>query len=249
MEFGDKFKNARIDKGYSLNQIEEDTKIRKLYLEAIENENFSILPPRVYAVGFVRKYAKYLDLDEDQLAQEFKQAAYDNQIEEVELKQETVSEGLNLSTKNILAAVLFLVIAIGVGNFVLDFLSGDINDNQTPPPGIVNQPPAEEPNTKPEDISPPATPDNKVTKEGTLVIKANSDCWLQAKVDGETVFEAILPKGEEKVLKGQKFIYIKVGNAGGIDLAYNGQQLAPLGEGPQVVEKTFTIQDDNENNE
>ena len=41
--------------GLTLEHIEEETKIRKLYLDAIEKERFNILPPRVYATGFVKK--------------------------------------------------------------------------------------------------------------------------------------------------------------------------------------------------
>ena len=53
--FGEKLREAREAKGYSLDYIEEETKIRKLYIEALEQETFDLLPPKVYATGFVRR--------------------------------------------------------------------------------------------------------------------------------------------------------------------------------------------------
>lgn len=55
-------KQAREEKGVSLSQVEQDTKIKKVYLEAIERGEFLSLPSENYALGFVKNYAKYLDL-------------------------------------------------------------------------------------------------------------------------------------------------------------------------------------------
>ena len=54
MGFGEILKETRINKQRTLEQIEEDTKIRRLYLEAIENEKFAVLPPRVYAMVLLK---------------------------------------------------------------------------------------------------------------------------------------------------------------------------------------------------
>jgi cytoskeleton protein RodZ len=76
MGVGQKLQDERLRQGLSLEEIEEETKIRKYYLEALEQENYDVLPPQVYATGFVRKYAKILGLNEDEYSREFKQQAY-----------------------------------------------------------------------------------------------------------------------------------------------------------------------------
>jgi cytoskeletal protein RodZ len=48
LELGTLLKKAREEKGLSLDDIQEETKIRKKYLEAIEENNFDILPGKVY---------------------------------------------------------------------------------------------------------------------------------------------------------------------------------------------------------
>lgn len=68
------FKNARVGQGKKLEAIAGQLKIRRVFLDAIENEQFDQLPGGVYTVGFIRSYAKYLDLDHvaiiDQLREE-----------------------------------------------------------------------------------------------------------------------------------------------------------------------------------
>lgn len=55
-------KRVREEKNISLEEIAEATKIRVKYLEAIENEQFDLLPGAVYAKGFVNTYIRYLNI-------------------------------------------------------------------------------------------------------------------------------------------------------------------------------------------
>ncbi|HEY8476310.1 MAG TPA: RodZ domain-containing protein [Chloroflexota bacterium] len=56
-------REARQERGISLGQVERDTHIRRKYLEALEHDEYSALPPPVYTQGIVRTYAQYLGLD------------------------------------------------------------------------------------------------------------------------------------------------------------------------------------------
>jgi hypothetical protein len=62
---------ARIRRGASLGEVEQHTCIRRANLELIEEERFDELPGDVYAAGFVRTYAEFLDLDADSLVDAF----------------------------------------------------------------------------------------------------------------------------------------------------------------------------------
>ncbi len=61
--FGEKLYKARKKRGLSLKEIEKNTKIRACYLAALEEGDYDSLPPDVYTQGFLRNYAKYLNLD------------------------------------------------------------------------------------------------------------------------------------------------------------------------------------------
>lgn len=67
MEIGKVLQEARINKGISLKDIEEATNVRTRYLEALEDENFTIIPGEFYVKGFLRIYAKYLGLNPVQI--------------------------------------------------------------------------------------------------------------------------------------------------------------------------------------
>jgi len=64
---GETLQRARQTKGITIEDAERVTRIPKRYLEALEVENYSILPAPVYARGFLRSYAAYLGLDAQDL--------------------------------------------------------------------------------------------------------------------------------------------------------------------------------------
>ncbi len=60
---GETLRKARLDKKITFEDAERVTRIPRKYLEALELENFGILPAPVYARGFLRSYASYLGLE------------------------------------------------------------------------------------------------------------------------------------------------------------------------------------------
>ncbi|MFQ5381975.1 MAG: helix-turn-helix domain-containing protein, partial [Dehalococcoidia bacterium] len=66
-EIGEALRTARLDLGVDLRRASADTRISRLFLEALEEERFSELPAAVYVRGFLRSYAGYLGLDGQRL--------------------------------------------------------------------------------------------------------------------------------------------------------------------------------------
>lgn len=67
-----KLKMARKKKETDLEKAERDTNIRLKYLEAFEDNKFSVFPSEVYAVGFLKRYAEYLSLKSDSIISQYK---------------------------------------------------------------------------------------------------------------------------------------------------------------------------------
>ena len=63
---GNKFQAAREFQGFTLEQMVSRTRIQEPYLRALEEDAFEQLPERVFTKGFVRAYARSLNLDEEE---------------------------------------------------------------------------------------------------------------------------------------------------------------------------------------
>lgn len=62
-ELGSLLTRAREARGLTLEDAERDTRISRRYLQALESEQFEVIPAPVYARGFLRSYSQYLGLD------------------------------------------------------------------------------------------------------------------------------------------------------------------------------------------
>nr|WP_283164650.1 helix-turn-helix domain-containing protein [Lysinibacillus sp. Bpr_S20] len=65
-------KEARLSKGYSLDDLQEITKIQKRYLIGIEEGNYSIMPGSFYVRAFIKQYADAVGLDAEEILETYK---------------------------------------------------------------------------------------------------------------------------------------------------------------------------------
>ncbi len=68
---GEQLRQARSERGLTLEQLAEATKIRALVIESMERGDFSPCGGRIYARGQVRSLALVLGIDPDELTQIF----------------------------------------------------------------------------------------------------------------------------------------------------------------------------------
>lgn len=66
-ELGALLRKARMENGLTLDDIQEITKIRKRYLEALESGDYSVLPGSFYVRAFVKNYSEAVGLDADEV--------------------------------------------------------------------------------------------------------------------------------------------------------------------------------------
>lgn len=71
-ELGTRLKEARLSKGYSLDDLQEITKIQKRYLMGIEEGNYSMMPGSFYVRAFIKQYAEAVGLNADELLETYK---------------------------------------------------------------------------------------------------------------------------------------------------------------------------------
>ncbi len=71
-QIGQYLRATREHRGLSLAQVAAETKVRRLYLNALEEGDHAPLPSRPFAVGYVRAYARALGLDGDEIVAQFR---------------------------------------------------------------------------------------------------------------------------------------------------------------------------------
>jgi len=121
-EIGEKLKEARKVKGYTLDDLQQTTKIQKRYLIAIEEGNYDVMPGKFYARAFIKQYADTVGLNGDQLLEEYTDAvphAHDEEFVEKVYTGQTRS-GKNIENEfltkiqNNLPTILIGILAIAI---------------------------------------------------------------------------------------------------------------------------------------
>jgi cytoskeleton protein RodZ len=75
--------------------------------------------------------------------------------------------------------------------------------------------------------------------EFTVDVQVREDSWISITADGKLITSGLLPAGSERSDHARKEIIVKAGNAGGVDLYFNGKKLAAGGEYGEVKTVTF----------
>ena len=85
-----------------------------------------------------------------------------------------------------------------------------------------------------------AAPAERAAAVDLMLDVKNSRSWMQVVVDGSTVFQGELGAGQSKRFEARERIYIRLGNAGAVEVTFNGKKLGYL-DGPGVViDREFT---------
>jgi cytoskeleton protein RodZ len=160
---GERLRATREDLGIELRDVSETLRIRYDHLLAIEERRYGALPAPVYAIGFIRSYAAFLDLDADQAVRDFKaetampdarapkrqrsgpvpdRAAADRPAVDRAVSEGPVEQGAGRSVRWLWAvAALAVIVAIGGWEFFLASREAAIVEQ--PAPAEVAEQPAE----------------------------------------------------------------------------------------------------------
>jgi cytoskeletal protein RodZ len=85
--------------------------------------------------------------------------------------------------------------------------------------------------------------DATTTAAGNLVLKiaAREECWISIAADGQAPVEYTLYGADEKTVAAQKEITLRVGNAGAVDLFFDGKKMPPQGDFGEVKNLVFDV--------
>ena len=108
---GDGLRLARERQGRSLAAMSDQTKVHVKYLTALEQNDHSALPSRVFALGYLRAYAQALGIDEQAAADRFKQESFDASVP-LQPPSGSAFQEISKQSPRILAALGAVVLAV-----------------------------------------------------------------------------------------------------------------------------------------
>ncbi|WP_404466514.1 RodZ domain-containing protein [Planococcus rifietoensis] len=157
-QLGTKLKQARLEQGLSLEQLNERTKIQKHHLEGIETGDYSAIPGGFYVRAFIKRYAQAVGMDGDALLREHKNELPEDEPEAVPAehltrrpeKKKRSSGPVAESMPKVLVALFIVFILLVIWYFYLLSTSG--NDVQQEEEGgdVEYEAPAEQTKEQPE---------------------------------------------------------------------------------------------------
>lgn len=234
LSVGQILKRTREHYGQSINQVEVNLRIRAEHLRAIESEDLSLLPGRVYAIGFVRSYSEYLGLDGDKIVHLFKSQSVGKK-NRPELQFKVAVHETQTPNIYIISACLFLIIAL------IAYLSM----TYTPSRYIEVIPPVPESLKKsnlvpqaPQSIEQIIENDEKLlaASQPEMELVITQDTWIEIKdTSGKRLISEVLKPGDKYIVpKDQNDLILATGNAGGITVFIKGKKVKALGNSAEV---------------
>lgn len=115
LSVGDILREAREKKGLTLNQVEKTTRIRIKFLKAIEDNNWNFFSSKIYIVGLIKNYAKFIGLDTQKILAFFRRD-YERK-EDVQFKRRLSRSYLKPETRILIGIGIFLVFLFFFGYF------------------------------------------------------------------------------------------------------------------------------------
>jgi cytoskeleton protein RodZ len=201
---GPALRRAREVRGFSLDEAARDTRLRADQLDALEREDFDVLPGEVYVRASLRTYSSYLGLDPERVT-----SAYARQVDEVEPLPPPARMG---AVERMIAASrirdnqrFLLLAALSLLMILVAF-------------GLLTRGAA-----APEPAAIPAVTSSPVPDDPTIrvVLVAKGEVTVDAVADGVTDTFSLRP-GETRTLVALERLRFTVDDAGLVEVSRNG---------------------------
>ena len=235
-EIGNTLREARVRRNLTLQQVEEDTKIRVKYVQAMENEDFDIMPGAAYVKGFLRTYCTYLGLDPEVIIGEYRsRGALRGENVEPFAGSSIIGKPRSHRGRNTIVFVAVVCLLVLAVIYLLGMKPGEDGSTATKPGalGIASASPSASAAARPA-VSPSAA-----GKDVVEVKASRADCWLEVRrnsAEGTVLFSGTLGKGHARTFEG-KDLWLSLGAPAAVDVEAGGKKI-DLGSkvGPWTIE-------------
>lgn len=253
-EFGYRLRAARQQAGLSIKDAARKVEVPASYLEALEEGNLANLPGKESTLTILVRLSDILHLNRDEVIAQFTEMweapdTVKNYIQQRFQEESSKKAGFAV-TRMLKYGVLFILAFVTAGGYYYW-------SNAAPPPEQECGGPAEQETAEPDrsNVELPGqpeaagrenTPGKNAAPEQSPAVQleiavTRGDCWLEVVVDDELVLYETVQMGSELLkYEAAEAIRVVFGNAGAVEVRYNGIDLGVPGEMKEVVRKVFT---------
>ncbi len=239
---GSILRQQREKKKLKLEEISEELKIRPQHLKALENDQFELLPGRLYQRSFLKTYAQFLDLDQAHILEMFdqqeksqrllrKESEGTKTLEEPD-KEKPVLPSPPQSIKARAGYRLAIFAGIILGIFCLMYLAKPGMKKKDDAASELSAA-AESLAVEQEVVDTTSFAwrlDNLLTNSPEMVlrIEAKGDSWVKVIADKKTLFSGIIVAKMAIEFKANDYFSINLGKNEGVDFYLNEMKMKPL---------------------
>ncbi len=262
LSFGRYLQAIRLEKRIALDKISEKTRIGIETLQFIEKEDHNRLPAEVFVKGFLRAYAKALEVDGDEAVTRYL-SSRDNIQKTIKIDEDLKNPNskfwlrLGLSVASFIALVVFCVSIISLPEKdspadekkkrieaqkdkvpMEKSTKEEIADNKKETDKEIKAETGGASFPEPKPVAPEKIEkisNANVPKKFSLKIITVKETWIKVIIDNGESKEYSLHPGDKLTLKADRRFNILVGNASGIYMLFNDKPVKIVGSDRQVV--------------
>lgn len=234
---GQRLRLAREAAGLSREEVSTRLRLRLELIRALEEDDYAHLPPLAFVSGYLRSYARLLELPAEELV-----AMLERRDESPVLVSPVMAPHQRRSSDWPVRVVTWLIILLLIGLLAAWWLarqpqeedvaadpvptlrSGGTVELSLPPAGetvLPEEPVAVEPAPA---VEPPAPTPAPLALAEIQLEATNGDCWLEIKdAAGTQVAYELLKEGNTRTVRGKAPFEVFLGYAPAVTLYYQGQ--------------------------
>lgn len=243
---GSVLSDARQRQGLSVADVARQLKLGVRQIEALEADDYKSLPRITFVRGFIRNYAKLLQIDAEPLLKPTEHLLPTPQVPEAEPGVGEIPTASDKRNTWRSYAIFVLFAALGVMFLGFEWYREQAAPRPKPAPVAVKPPKSKSPVMQvtpqpaipaipaipaspivPSDTPPPeqiseAKPVAQQIRSGEIRLEFDQESWVEiTDKNGKTVFSQLSPAGSIQTVRGHPPFSLVVGNAVGVRLTYN----------------------------
>jgi cytoskeleton protein RodZ len=229
LTLGEKLQQAREARGISTSEVAEQTRISRVYLECIENNDYRTLPGGIFNKGFVKSYARYVGIDEQEALSDYNQIITEQKGDQTEEPKTYRPEVLtdDRSSASSVFTVIVAIIILGLMTWGILAAVSWWQNRETQPAANNSNSNANQNRANTNTIETAQTPAISTNEIKVELKPLEQFVNVTATVDGKTTSEDVQSASGKTYVAQQslKLSYYR-GYAGKVQITLNGKPIA-----------------------